>query len=244
MQSALSTMLTTLSTASRRIYKNYVYEVKYLTDEILTIEEVARYLRVSDRTVYEWAQKGEIPAGKIGTVWRFKKCEIENWVDERLTSSKKAAPKKHTITAEAFLSPDRVVLLDYSSKHDVLVKMSEVLASAPQVKNKSELLEAILKREAMMSTAIGKGIAIPHVRLSAVTDLVMAVGVSQKDILDFDAIDGKPVRLVFMIAAANNQHAYYLQTISYFNIKLRDEALKNAILNSKNTMEIYSLLCK
>ena len=41
-------------------------------DEILTIEEVAKYLRVSDRTVYDWAQKGEIPAGKIGTVWRFK----------------------------------------------------------------------------------------------------------------------------------------------------------------------------
>lgn len=218
--------------------------MKYLTDEILTIEEVARYLRVSDRTVYEWAQKGEIPAGKIGTVWRFKKGEIENWVDERLASSKKTAPQKHAITTELFLSPDRIVLLDYSTKHDVLVKMSEVLASAPQVKNKSELLEAVLKREAMMSTAIGKGIAIPHVRLSSVTDLVMAVGVSQKDILDFDAIDGKPVRLVFMIAAANNQHAYYLQTISYFNIKLRDEELKHAILNSKNTMEIYSLLCK
>ena len=46
-------------------------------DEILTIEEVAKYLRVSDRTVYDWAQKGEIPAGKIGTVWRFKKSEIE-----------------------------------------------------------------------------------------------------------------------------------------------------------------------
>ena len=215
-----------------------------MTDEILTIEEVARYLRVSDRTVYEWAQKGEIPAGKIGTVWRFKKGEIENWVDERLASSKKNAPQKHNITTELFLSPDRVVLLDYSTKHDVLVKMAEILASAPQVKNANELLDAILKREAMMSTAIGKGIAIPHVRLSSVTDLVMAVGVSQKDILDFDAIDGKPVRLVFMIAAANNQHAYYLQTISYFNIKLRDEELKNEILNSKNTMEIYSLLCK
>ena len=46
-------------------------------DDILTIEEVAKYLRVSDRTVYDWAQKGEIPAGKIGTVWRFKKSEVE-----------------------------------------------------------------------------------------------------------------------------------------------------------------------
>ena len=49
-----------------------------MASEILTIEEVARYLRVSERTVYEWAQKGEIPAGKIGTVWRFKKDDIES----------------------------------------------------------------------------------------------------------------------------------------------------------------------
>lgn len=44
-----------------------------MEDDILTIEEVAKYLRVSERTVYDWAQKGEISSGKIGTVWRFKK---------------------------------------------------------------------------------------------------------------------------------------------------------------------------
>jgi DNA binding domain, excisionase family len=50
-----------------------------MDDDILTIKEVARYLRVSERTVYDWAQKGEIPSGKIGTVWRFKKSDIERW---------------------------------------------------------------------------------------------------------------------------------------------------------------------
>ena len=215
-----------------------------MASEILTIEEVARYLRVSERTVYEWAQKGEIPAGKIGTVWRFKKDDIESWVDERLASSKTSVPKQHKIVTESFLSPDRVVLLDYASKHDVLVMMSEVLAKAPQVKNSAELLDSILKREALMSTAVGRGIAIPHVRLSSVTDLVMAVGISKRDILDFDAVDGNPVRLVFMIAAANNQHDYYLQTISYFSAKLRNEELKSSLLNSTDPMEIYALLCE
>ena len=215
-----------------------------MASEILTIEEVARYLRVSERTVYEWAQKGEIPAGKIGTVWRFKKDDIESWVDERLASSKTSVPTQHKIVTESFLSPDRVVLLDYASKHDVLVMMSEVLAKAPQVKNSAELLDSILKREALMSTAVGRGIAIPHVRLSSVTDLVMAVGISKRDILDFDAIDGNPVRLVFMIAAANNQHDYYLQTISHFSAKLRNEELKSSLLNSTDPMEIYALLCE
>ncbi|EMB20741.1 PTS sugar transporter subunit IIA [Treponema denticola] len=215
-----------------------------MSSEILTIEEVARYLRVSERTVYEWAQKGEIPAGKIGTVWRFKKDDIESWVDERLASSKTSVPKQHKIVTENFLSPDRVVLLDYVSKHDVLVMMSEVLAKAPQVKNSAELLDAILKREALMSTAVGRGIAIPHVRLSSVTDLVMAVGISKRDILDFDAVDGNPVRLVFMIAAANNQHDYYLQTISHFSAKLRNEELKSSLLNSTDPAEVYALLCE
>lgn len=215
-----------------------------MASEILTIEEVARYLRVSERTVYEWAQKGEIPAGKIGTVWRFKKDDIESWVDERLASSKTSVTKQHKIVTENFLSPDRVVLLDYASKHDVLVMMSEVLAKAPQVKNSAELLDAILKREALMSTAVGRGIAIPHVRLSSVTDLVMAVGISKRDILDFDALDGNPVRLVFMIAAANNQHDYYLQTISHFSAKLRNEELKSSLLNSTDPAEVYALLCE
>ena len=212
-----------------------------MSSEILTIEEVARYLRVSERTVYEWA---EIPAGKIGTVWRFKKDDIESWVDERLASSKTSVSKQHKIVTENFLSPDRVVLLDYASKHDVLVMMSEVLAKAPQVKNSAELLDAILKREALMSTAVGRGIAIPHVRLSSVTDLVMAVGISKRDILDFDAVDGNPVRLVFMIAAANNQHDYYLQTISHFSAKLRNEELKSSLLNSTDPAEVYALLCE
>ena len=55
-------------------------------DEILTLEEIAKYLRVSERTIYDCVQKGEIPAGKIRASWRFKKSEIDKWVNEKLTS--------------------------------------------------------------------------------------------------------------------------------------------------------------
>ena len=54
--------------------------------EIMTIEEVAAYLRVSERTVYDWAQKGDLPGGKLGTTWRFKRNDVENWVNSRLSS--------------------------------------------------------------------------------------------------------------------------------------------------------------
>ena len=154
-----------------------------MDDDILTIEEVARYLRVSERTVYDWAQKGEIPSGKIGTVWRFKKSEIERWVNERLSSSKNG-PAVTPVKLGNILSPERVVFLDYPRKRDAIVALSETLAKAPQVKNRQELVSEILRREELMSTAIGRGIAIPHVRLSSVTDLVVAVGISRCDIID------------------------------------------------------------
>ncbi|MCR5284811.1 MAG: PTS sugar transporter subunit IIA [Treponema sp.] len=212
-----------------------------MEDDILTIEEVAKYLRVSDRTVYDWAQKGEIPAGKIGTVWRFKKSEVENWVNARLSS---ASNKENEIQVQIknILSPDRIIFISQTTKHDALVELADALATAPQIKNESELTQEILKREELMSTAIGCGIAVPHVRLSSVTDLVMAIGICKKPIEDFQSIDDQPVNLLFMIAAAYNKHSYYLKTISNFSVKFKNEELRKQILNSSSALEVYNLL--
>ena len=105
-----------------------------MEDDILTIEEVAKYLRVSERTVYDWAQKGEIPSGKIGTVWRFKKSEIEKWVNDRLSSGTKANSVNQVIQIRNILSPDRIVYISQSTKHDALVELAANLSTAPQVK--------------------------------------------------------------------------------------------------------------
>ena len=214
-----------------------------MEDDILTIEEVAKYLRVSDRTVYDWAQKGEIPAGKIGTVWRFKKSEVENWVNERLSSSSNTKRTDASVQVKNILSHDRLVFITQSAKRDALTELANVLADAPQVKRGDELLSEILKREELMSTAVGRGIAIPHVRLSSVTDLVMAVGVCRTPLSDFQTVDDKPVNLLIMIAAAYNQHTYYLQTISYFSAKLKSQELRDAIANAATEKEVYELLC-
>ena len=212
-----------------------------MDDDILTIEEVAKYLRVSERTVYDGAQKGEIPAGKIGTVWRFKKSEIERWVNERLSANKPIG-SVHPVRMRNVLSPDRVVFLEYSRKRDALVALADKLAAAPQIKSKQELVSELLRREDLMSTAIGRNIAIPHVRLSSVTDLVVAVGISKCDIIDFNAFDDAPVRLLFMIAAAYNQHAYYLQTLSYFSAKLKSNELRAGIMAAADPTAAYELL--
>ena len=213
-----------------------------MEDDILTIEEVAKYLRVSERTVYDWAQKGEVPSGKIGTVWRFKKSEIEKWVNDRLSSGQRSVIPGEQVQVKNILSPDRIIFLNHSTKHDALLELANNLSTAPQVKMSNELAVEILKREELMSTAIGRGIAIPHVRLSSVTDLVMSVGISKCDIIDFQTIDDVPVRILFMIAAAYNQHAYYLQTLSFFSSKLKNKELRDALLTVTDPMEAYKLL--
>jgi nitrogen PTS system EIIA component len=210
-------------------------------DDILTLEEVAKYLRVSERTIYDCAQKGEIPAGKIRTAWRFKKSEIDKWVNDKLTSNKLNS-QINPLNVQSILSLNRILFLDHPRKKDVLLALSENLADAPQVKNRQELSMEILKREELMSTAIGCGIAIPHVRLSSVTDLIVSVGISRTDIVDFNPLDDEPVRLVFMITAAQNQHTYYLQTLSWFSSRLKNKDLRDSLLAAQTPQEVYDLL--
>ncbi len=214
----------------------------FAQDNMLTIEEVAKYLRVSERTIYDWAQKGKIPAGKLGTVWRFKKSEIEKWINDRLAGYSSPAQEQRQVRIQSVLSPSRVVFIEHSARQDALVELSKVLGSAPQVKNQSELTAEILRREELMSTAIGLGIAIPHVRLSSVTDLVMAVGICRNEIADFQSIDNEPVRLLFMLAAAHNQHAYYLQTLAVISAKLKNQELREGLINASSAQEAYALI--
>jgi len=210
-------------------------------EDILTLEEVAKYLRVSERTIYDCAQKGEIPAGKIRTAWRFKKSEIDKWVNDRLSSTS-LNPQIAPINAQSILSAPRIIFLNYPNKRDALLALAENLAAAPQIKNRQELSTEIIKREELMSTAIGRGIAIPHVRLSSVTDLVVSVGISRTDIIDFSPMDDEPVRLLIMIAASHNQHAYYLQTLSWFSARLKNPNLRDSLLKTQTPGEAYDLL--
>ena len=95
-----------------------------------------------------------------------------------------------------------------------------------------------------MSTSIGRGFAIPHVRLPSVTDLVMAVGISKCEIMDFQPIDDQPVKVLFMLAAAHNQHSYYLKTLSFLSSKMKNPDLRDALFASEDPMEVYNMLIK
>ena len=57
-----------------------------MSDEILTVQEVAALLKVADKTVYTMAQKGEIPAFKVRGQWRFRRTDIDTWIEQQTTS--------------------------------------------------------------------------------------------------------------------------------------------------------------
>jgi len=209
--------------------------------EILTLEEVATYLRVSERTVYDWANKGEIPCGKIGTNWRFKRTEIERWVDQRLGAGR-AAIRPDAVPLAKVLTGDRVQMLDCESKEEALNALIDSLATAPEVKNRDELAREVFERESLMSTGIGFGVGVPHVRIHSVSELVMAVGINRKPIDDYASLDDQPVRIICMVAARADQHAQYLKILSAISGLLRQEAVRDALLAAKDSTEAYSIL--
>ncbi|MDR2510605.1 MAG: PTS sugar transporter subunit IIA [Spirochaetaceae bacterium] len=211
-------------------------------NRLLTLEDVAKYLRLPAKTVEEWAENGEIPSGRFGNELRFKKQEIEAWVDSRFSFPVKP-PEFQREHLKSILAEDRIIFIEQTKKHDALLELAENLAVAPQVKNRDEFIKGILSREELMSTAIGKGIAIPHIRLASVTSLVVSVGISRSFFDGFVALDDEPVRLLFMIAAASTQHAYYLQALSYFSRLLKNDKLRGALFSAETCREVYDIIC-
>jgi PTS system nitrogen regulatory IIA component len=205
----------------------------------MTIEEVASYLRVSERTVYEWAQKGDLPGGKIGTTWRFKSADIEKWVNDRL---KGQGASGDTQGGSSVLTAERVLLLSKGTKAGVLNQLIDSLSRAPEVRNAEVLRSGMLERERLMSTGIGFGVGVPHVRSDAVSDLIMAVAVCKSGIEDYDSLDGAPVSSVCMLAARADQHTAYLRMLSSISSRLKDAPVRRELLSLKDPAAVVALL--
>jgi len=140
------------------------------------------------------------------------------------------------------LAPDRVCMLSTDNKEAALSALIRVLAKTPQVGDEEALTKAILERERLMSTGIGLGLAVPHVRLPSVTSIVMAVGISDRDIIDYESLDDKPVRMIFMIAARQDQHTAYLRLLSVVSGRLKDAQLREKLLEIRDPTELYEAL--
>lgn len=138
-------------------------------------------------------------------------------------------------TLRKALSSDRVLVLSDSRKEAALRSMIAVLARSAAIQNPEELADAVFSREELMSTGVGLGLAVPHVRLASVSELVMAVGISPDGLDDYGSLDDKPVHLVFLIAAPQSAHAEYLRLLSAISSRAK---LLNGRLLACETPEV------
>jgi len=136
-----------------------------------------------------------------------------------------------------------LIKLDYYAldKKSCLQDMVDFLYQDKILSEPDQFLASILEREKLMSTGIGRGIAIPHARSSNVSRLRIIVFVLENE-LDFDAIDGEPVKILFMIAVPEDMKQEYMKVLSQLSNFCKEADNRDKLLSARNQSEIYELL--
>jgi PTS system fructose-specific IIA component len=128
--------------------------------------------------------------------------------------------------------------LSASTKEEAIKELSKVLREAGEIKNFAQFLEDVFTREKISSTGIGHGVAIPHARSEAVRDFVIAFGRSQKE-LEFDAVDNKPVRLIFLMGTPKEKEINaYLKILAHLTRLMWKENFRNSLLTASSPQEV------
>ncbi|HEU4699904.1 MAG TPA: PTS sugar transporter subunit IIA [Gemmatimonadales bacterium] len=139
------------------------------------------------------------------------------------------------------LTPDRVVVpLAARDKAGAIRELAERLAERAGG-SAAEIVEAVQEREAMLSTGIGHGIAIPHGRSPAVKDLGVVAGVSAEPI-PYDALDGEPVRLFFLLVGPETAAGQHVKVLARIARLLRRDELREALLAARTPEEFHAAL--
>ena len=139
------------------------------------------------------------------------------------------------------LSTDRIVDLAAFDKQAALKELCGVLATSKNVADAKAFQKAILDREAILSTGIGLGLAVPHAKVASVRDFAVAVGRSKAGI-EWDSLDGRPVTIVVMIAANDRQTTEYTKVLASLVSKVKPDEVRLKILAAANPQEIVDIL--
>jgi fructose-specific phosphotransferase system IIA component len=139
------------------------------------------------------------------------------------------------------LTEDLVVAgLKGSSKNDIIDAMVDLVALSPKVVDKEKVRSAILERERIMSTGVGNGFAIPHGKTDAVSEIVAAFAVTEEEI-DYDSLDEKPVRLVFLLVGKDNLVGPHIKLLSRISRLMNKEEFRKRLLLVTSPKEIIDL---
>jgi PTS system nitrogen regulatory IIA component len=140
-----------------------------------------------------------------------------------------------------FNSLDIIPCLASSTKEDVLAELTEKLVARHAAFDREEVLRVLLERELLGSTGIGGGIAIPHAKLLHGGDPLVVFGRSTKGII-YDALDGKPVNLFFLLIADANSFDLYLKLLARISRLLKDRALRRHLLEASDADALYDII--
>lgn len=201
----------------------------------LQVRDVAKFFNVSEKTIYRWIEQEGLPAFRINKQYRFNRVEILEWAMARKVNASPELVRADEDPATPL--PDLAQALEDGGIYyrvdghdkDAVLKSVVDLLRLPEAVDREFLLQVLLEREAMGSTSVGDGIAIPHVRNPIVMHIPRpAVTLCfLEHAIDFGALDGKPVNVLFtLISPTIRAHLHVLSSLAF---ALRDPGFQDVI---------------
>jgi nitrogen PTS system EIIA component len=194
----------------------------------LSVREVARLLGVTEKTVHRWLREKAIPAHRLHDQARFNRVEIQEWAAAQglRLAPEMLAPAGPAPTSLRGAVERGGIHFDVPGENpsEVLEAVTR-LPGIPDGVDRALLRQLLVGREALTSTGIGDGIAIPHPRDPLVMHVQEPVVLAcfLKHPVDFRAVDGVPVRVLFTILSPSVR--LHLQLLSRLSYALHDRSL-------------------
>ena len=217
---------------------------------MIDVKEVAKLLSVSEKTVYRWISKKEIPVYKIGDTYRFNRVELMEWttankinVSHKIFEENEDSSNTATKLSDSLEQGGIYYHVNGNDKKTVL-KSIVSLMNLPDDIDREFLLEALIARENLGTTAIGNGIAIPHVRDNIIFHIekpIISLCFLEKPI-DFESLDNKPVDAVFTIISTSVRT--HLSILSRLTYALNTPYIRDIIKSSSNRQEIINIIAE
>jgi len=207
------------------------------------------------RRVERMAQRGEIPCQKIGGQFRFNRAQITEWLQQQMggmshdhlaqvdagMTAHRETPENEAIITPMLRLEAVTTSLGSRTKGSTLRELVSLAAATGKVYNEQELLDAVMHREELCSTAMEGGIAIPHPRRplpEAIAEPILVVARTQG--IAFGAPDGKLTQLFFLTASQDDRH--HLHILARLCRMLHDEDFVARLEEAETPAEIVELM--
>ncbi len=133
--------------------------------------------------------------------------------------------------------------LQGQTKEDVINELINLFKDDSRVIELEKVRDAVLEREKIMSTGVGKGFAIPHGKTNAVTDILAAFGKTTRPI-EYDSLDGHPVYLVFLLVGKDNLVSKHIKLLSRISRMMNKDEFREKLIQAKTSEEILEIFKK